>query len=126
MTILLNRVYTNLVTREFIHTKEFDERWKSLSLTDDDLSELQSYLCTNPNVGDVMQGTGGIRKVRWALPGKGKSGGVRVVYLDIVVAEKIYLLSLFAKNEKANLSKEERNDLKNLVALIKQEAKYGK
>ena len=73
-----------------------------------------------------MQGTGGIRKVRWALHGKGKSGGVRVVYLDIVVAEKIYLLSLFAKNEKANLSKEERNDLRNLVALIKQEAKHGK
>ena len=114
------------MTREFIHTKEFDERWKSLSLTDDDLSELQSYLCANSDVGDVMQGTGGIRKVRWALPGKGKSGGVRVVYLDIVVAEKIYLLSLFAKNEKANLSKEECNDLKNLVALIKQEAKHGK
>lgn len=53
-----------------------------------DLSELQSYLCANPDVGDVMQETGGIRKVRWSLSGKGKSGGVRVVYLDIVLPRK--------------------------------------
>lgn len=114
------------MTREFVHTKEFDDRWRSLSLTDNELSELQMYLCENPDAGVVMQGTGGIRKVRWALPGKGKSGGIRVVYLDVVFAEKIYLLSLFAKNEKENLSKEERNEFKNLVALIKQEAKNGK
>lgn len=114
------------MTREFVHTKEFDDRWRSLSLTDDDLSALQIYLCENPGAGVVMQGTGGIRKVRWALPGKGKSGGIRVVYLDIVLAEKIYLLSLFAKNEKENLTKEERNEFKSLVEIIKQEAKNGK
>ena len=112
--------------REFVHTKEFDARWRSLSLTDADLLELQMYLCANLDSGDVMQGTGGIRKIRWALHGKGKRGGIRVLYLDIVFAEKIYLLSLFAKSEKANLSKAERNELKNLVALIEQEAKHGK
>ena len=114
------------MTREFIHSKEFDDKWKNLLLTDTDLLELQNYLCKNPNAGDIMQGTGGIRKIRWAIQGKGKSGGVRVIYLDIVFAEKIYLLSVFAKNEKANLSKAERNDFKSLVTLIKQEAKNVK
>lgn len=114
------------MTREFIHTKEFDTLWHNLSLTDEDLYELQVYLCENPDAGDVMQGTGGIRKVRFALPGKGKSGGARVIYLDIVTAEKIYLLSVFAKNEKSNLSKAERNELKELVELLKKEAKNGK
>ena len=111
------------MTRQFIHTKEFDSRWHALGLADDDLAELQRWLCQNPSLGDVMQGTGGVRKVRFALPGKGKSGGVRVVYLDMVVAEKIYLLSVFAKNEKSNLSKAERNELESLVRLLKKEAK---
>ena len=71
------------MTREFIHTKEFDSRWKSLLLTDDDLLELKTYLCANPNVGDVMQGTGGIRKIRWALQGKGKSVKSRKKYVKI-------------------------------------------
>lgn len=111
------------MTRQFIHTKEFDSRWCALGLTDDDLAELQRWLCQNPSLGDVMQGTGGVRKVRFALPGKGKSGGIRVVYLDVMVAEKIYLLSVFAKNEKANLTKAERNELESLVKLLKKEAK---
>lgn len=113
------------MTREFVHTKEFDSRWAKLMLTDSDLFELQMYLCANPDAGSVMQDTGGIRKLRWALPGKGKRGGARAVYLDIVTAEKIYLLSVFAKNEKANLSKAERNELKKLVEMLKQEAKHG-
>lgn len=112
--------------REFIHTKEFDDCWKNLSLTDEDLYDLQIFLCENPEAGDVMQGTGGIRKVRFALPGRGKSAGARVIYLDIVAAEKIYLLSVFAKNEKSNLTKAERNELKALVEILKQETKNGK
>ena len=114
------------MTREFIHTKEFDDKWKSLEISDEELFELQIFLCKNPDAGDVMQETGGIRKIRWALHGKGKRGGIRVVYLDVIIAEKIYLLSVFSKNEKSNLSKAERNDFKAIVSLIKQEAKNGK
>ena len=107
------------MTREFIITREFDNNWKELGLNDDDLNELEIFLCKNTNVGDIMQGTGGIRKVRWALDGRGKSGGARIIYLDIVFAEHIYLLTVFPKNEKVNLTKEERNQMKDLVVAIK-------
>ena len=100
------------MTREFIISKEFDRTWKDLGLNDEDLSELEIYLCKNPDAGDLMEGTGGIRKFRWALSGRGKSGGARVIYLDVVFAEHIYLLTAFPKNEKANLSKSERNEIK--------------
>ena len=63
------------VRREFIITREFDSVWKSLGLNDDDLNELEIFLCKNPDAGDTMKGTGGVRKLRWALDGRGKSGG---------------------------------------------------
>ncbi len=66
-----------------------------------------------------MEGTGGIKKFRWALEGRGKSGGARIIYLDIVFAAHIYLLTAFPKNEKANLSKAERNQMKIIVSAIK-------
>jgi len=94
-----------------------------LGLTDDDLSEIEIFLCKNPEAGDVMEGTGGIRKFRWALEGKGKSGGARLIYLDIVFSEHIYLLTAFPKNEKSNLSKSERNQMKALVTAIKKAEK---
>ena len=86
------------MTREFIITKEFDRTWKELELNDDDLQELELFLCKNPEIGDVLEGTGGVRKFRWALEGKGKSGGARIIYLDIVFASHIYLLTAFPKN----------------------------
>ena len=107
------------MTREFIISKEFDRIWKELGLNDDDLEELEIYLCKNPDCGDTLEGTGGVKKSRWALEGRGKSGGARIVYLDIVFAEHIYLLTAFPKNEKANLTKAERNQMKNIVTAIK-------
>lgn len=70
-----------------------------------------------------MERTGGVRKFRWALEGKGKSGGARIIYLDIVFAEHIYLLTAFSKNEKTNLNKLERNQIKSLVSKIKKAEK---
>ena len=107
------------MTREFIITKEFDRNWKDLGLNDDDLGELEIYLCKNPDCGDTLEGTGGVKKFRWALEGRGKSGGARIVYVDIVFAKHIYLITAFPKNEKANLSKEECNQMKTLVTAIK-------
>lgn len=120
---LSNRGYSIDMTREFIITKEFDRTWKELGLDDDDLNELEIFLCKNPEAGDIMESTGGIRKLRWALEGRGKSGGARLIYLDIVFAAHIYLITAFPKNEKANLSKEERNQMKALVTAIKQAEK---
>lgn len=107
------------MTREFIITKEFDRTWKELGLNDDDLRELEMYLCKYPDCGNTLEGTGGIKKFRWALEGRGKSGGARIIYLDIVFAKHIYLLTAFLKNEKANLSKAERNQMKTIVTAIK-------
>ena len=70
-----------------------------------------------------MEGTGGVKKFRWSLEGRGKSGGARIVYLDIVFAAHIYLLTASPKNVKPNLSKEERNQMKTIVTAIKKAEK---
>ena len=64
------------MTREFIRAKVFDRRWEELGLTDNDLRELEDSILKNPNAGDIMEGTGGATKIRFALPNKGKSGGI--------------------------------------------------
>jgi len=74
-----------------------------------------NYLAIHPQAGTIMQGTGGIRKFRWATGNKGKSGGVRVIYYFHNDAMPLFLLTLFGKNEKANLSKLERNELSKFV-----------
>ena len=90
-----------------------------MGLDDSDLAKLQDQLVKNPQIGAVMQGTGGLRKMRFALD-KGKSSGSRVTYVDFVVHEVIYLIYAYPKNEKDNLSKEERNQMKKLIAAIEQ------
>ena len=69
-----------------------------------------------------MQGTGGIRKIRFAIPGRGKSGGARVCYVDYVEFGTIYLITVFTKKEKPNLSQQEKNILRELVKQLKGEA----
>ena len=79
-----------------------------------------NYLAAHPKAGDLMEGTGGVRKLRWGRGTQGKSGGVRVIYYFHSDAMPLYLLTLFAKNERANLSKAERNELAGLVGLLVQ------
>ena len=78
------------------------------------------FLAARPKAGDLMEGTGGIRKLRWGREGRGKSGGVRVVYYFHSDDMPLYLLTVFAKNESANLSKAERKELAGLVDVLKQ------
>ncbi len=78
-------------------------------------------MATHPLRGDVLTGTGGIRKIRFSRSGKGKSGGVRVIYCYYSAERPIYLLDIFGKNEKANLTTAERNALAKGVAEIKQQ-----
>jgi hypothetical protein len=87
-------------------------------LSDAERRDVVDYLAIHPRAGDVMEGTGGIRKLRWGRGGRGKSGGVRVVYYFHNEAMPLYLLALFAKNEQANLSKAERNELAGLVDIL--------
>jgi hypothetical protein len=77
--------------------------------------DVLSYLAAHPKSGDLIEGTGGIRKLRWSRGGRGKSGGVRVIYYYHSDVMPLYLLTLFAKNEQDNLSKAERNALAKLV-----------
>lgn len=108
--------------RTFVELPMFCARWEDLGLNDNDLRRLQAELLADPKVGAVMQGTGSVRKMRFAFEHRGKSGGVRVIYVDFEVYEKIYLLTAYTKNEKDNLTKEERNDLKKLIAILEQTA----
>ena len=104
------------MTRSFIELPLFRPKWEDLGLTDSDLRKLQSELLSDPKVGDVIRGTGGVRKMRFAFEHRGKSGGARVIYVDFEVYEKIYLLTAYTKKEKENLSQEECNDLRRLIA----------
>ncbi|MDY2839598.1 MAG: type II toxin-antitoxin system RelE/ParE family toxin [Treponema sp.] len=108
--------------RTFIEVPLFTKRWKEIGLSDEDLLALQIMLLKNPESGPVMEGTGGIRKVRFALENRGKSGSVRVCYTDFAEYEVTYLITAFTKNEQANLSDEEKNVLKKLVKALKDEA----
>lgn len=78
------------------------------------------YLAAHPRAGDIMEGTGGIRKLRWARGGKGKSGGVRIIYYYHNQRIPLYLLTVFGKNEKSNITKSERNELAKLVDTLVQ------
>ena len=114
--------YTNGLIRTFIEVPIFSKRWSEIGLGDDELLALQIMLLKDPQSEPVMEGTGGIRKVRFPLENKGKSGSVRVCYTDFEEYEVTYLITAFTKNEKDNLSKEEKNVLKKLVKALKNEA----
>jgi len=89
-------------------------------LADADRRAIVDHLAAHPASGDLIEGTGGVRKLRWARDGRGKSGGVRVIYYFHSEAMPLYLLTMFAKNERANLSKAERNALAGLVHVLVQ------
>ena len=82
--------------------------------------DIVNYLAAHPKAGDLMEGTGGVRKLRWGRGAQGKSGGVRVIYYLHSEAMPLYLLTLFAKNERAKLSKAQRNALADMVELLVQ------
>ena len=93
---------------------------------EEERADLVYYLATNPEAGDVMPETGGVRKIRWGVEGRGKSGGVRIVYYFHDASVPLLVLDMFAKNEKANLSKAERNELRSLMPRIVKEYQKGR
>jgi hypothetical protein len=98
----------------FTETERFVKRAEKL-LGSDILSELQLYLCRYADDGVIIPASGGIRKLRWAASGRGKRGGARVIYYFANAAGRIFLLDIYAKNEKENLSVNELKDLKDAV-----------
>ncbi|WP_394226083.1 type II toxin-antitoxin system RelE/ParE family toxin [Pseudoalteromonas spongiae] len=73
-------------------------------MTDDEYKELQEALVNRPDMGKVIKSSGGLRKVRWALEGRGKSGGVHVIYYWMTEDEQLFMLYAFPKNEQDNLT----------------------
>ena len=108
--------------RTFIEVPLFTKRWKEIGLNDDDLLVLQIMLLKDPASGPVMEGTGGIRKVRFPIENRGKSSSVRVCYTDFEEYEVTYRITAFTKNEQENLSASEKAVLKKLVKALKEEA----
>ena len=91
----------------FVETSYFT-RFCTEHCSDDELRELQSLLIARPDAGDLIRGSKGLRKLRWALPGRGKRGGARVIYFWRSAAGTIYLLYAYAKNEQGDLSTAQR------------------
>ena len=100
-----------------VEMPEFQKRSERL-LSNSERISIINYLAKHPASGDIMQGTGGIRKLRWSAQGKGKGGGVRVIYYHHNESLPLFLLTVFGKGEKANLTKAESNDLAKITSLL--------
>lgn len=98
---------------EFIEAPSFT-RYLSSYLNEDDYRDLQTRLGANPELGDVMPGTGGFRKLRWAdaRRGKGRRGGLRIIYAYFASDEQVWLMTLSDKNEASDLTASEKKALK--------------
>lgn len=108
------------MNRTFIEVPIFTNRWKELGLNDENLRELETILLENPKAGDAIQGTGGIRKIRIPVGNTGKRGGGRVIYVDIEIKETIYFINVYAKNEKDDLTEDEKKAFKAAVKILKE------
>src|SRR4051812_5459921 len=105
---------------EFVYLPSFDRAVKGI-LNDAAVHALEETLLVDPEVGDRMTGTGGVRKMRFALGGRGKSSGLRVVYYYRTNRGRIYMLTAFAKTDQANLTTAQKHTMQQLVAAIERE-----
>ncbi len=101
----------------FFETSVFTRRVIEL-LSDDEYAELQGVLVASPDVGAVIAGSGGLRKVRWGAHGRGKRSGVRVIYYHLFSRDRFYMLLIYGKNEQDDLSPEQLRMLKKAVEAI--------
>lgn len=102
---------------EFIETSIFTKQIQEIA-TDDELKDLQIELIAQPQKGNIIQGTGGLRKIRMAVNNKGKSGGARVIYF-LATTDTIYLVLAYPKSLKDSLTSADKSDLKKLTKLLK-------
>ncbi len=102
----------------FIESKVF-EKLREKYLDDESYRALQNFLVEQSLTGDVIQGTGGLRKLRWSANSKGKRGGVRTIYLYLTEKSHIHFLTLYAKNEVSDLTTDEKKILKRMVEELK-------
>ena len=99
--------------------KKIDRLIAERKVVASDFEALKICLVKDPELGDLISGTGGIRKVRLKSSTKGKSGGFRVCYFDDPEQEEIFLMQIYAKNEQANISPDEKKELKKFAEMVK-------
>jgi hypothetical protein len=104
-----------------VETATFLASAARLRVSEEERTALIIYLATNPEVGPVVPETGGLRKLRWAIPGRGKSGGARVIYYYHNESIPLYALDIYAKNQKTNLSAAEKKAARKTIAAIRAE-----
>ncbi len=109
------------MVREFVRTHTFDRNWEACGLNDEDLRRLEQILSDDPNAGVVIPHLDGGRKLRFALEGRGKSGGARVIYIDVVIQERIYLLLAYSKGSQTDLTSKQKKVLCDLIVTLKEE-----
>ena len=102
----------------FIETSEFNKQLPG-HLDDQSYAALQTFLSARPDAGDTIRGSGGIRKIRWGTKGRGKRGGSRIIYYWLVAEDEIYLLTVYRKGVKDDLSPTERASWRKVVEEIK-------
>ncbi len=102
----------------FIESKIF-EKLREKYFDDASFRTFQNFLLEQPTVGDNIQGTGGLKKVRWSSKGKGKRAGVRIIYFYLVEKSHIHFLTVYAKNEMSDLTADEKKILKLIAEEIK-------
>jgi hypothetical protein len=99
---------------QFIETSIFTRQVTSL-LSDDEYSRLQVALMLHPDMGAIIQHSGGLRKIRWSMSGRGKRGGVRAIYYWVVAADQILMLFMYPKSEKDDLTPQQLKVLREIV-----------
>ncbi|MBM4253675.1 MAG: addiction module toxin RelE [Deltaproteobacteria bacterium] len=112
MTLVLKRAFAEPVT--------FQKDWASAGLTDGDLRELQTTILLDPDAGDLIAGTGGLRKIRVGAKGKGKRGGGRVIYKDFPRYGWTVFLYLYLKNDKTDLSAAEKQTIRDALPKLEE------
>lgn len=97
-----------------IETEEFEKLWP-LYWTEKEHDNFAAFIAENPGAGDVVRGSGGVRKVRWSRTGSGKSGGVRVIYFNRMANGEIWLIFIYAKSKKDSIDGNVLKELKNEI-----------
>ncbi|WP_422135623.1 hypothetical protein [Endozoicomonas sp. ALD040] len=100
-----------------VELKNYQDEAESL-LSSEERRHIIDYLAANPEAGEIMKGTGGIRKLRWRRGASGKSGGVQIIHFYKNPSMPLFLLTVYGKNQQENLSKADRNTMKQLVTLL--------
>ena len=112
-------LFDPLSNRVYHITNEFSKNWDILGFDDEDLRILELSILEHPEKYPIMKGTGGLRKARISIGRKGKSGGARVCFVDFIFVETVYLITVYGKKEKDNLSNAERNQIKKMIDTLK-------